>query len=433
MIKITVIGSGYVGLVAGACLADIGNEVTCVDNDKEKITSLSQGISPIYEPGIEKIIARNLQQRLFFSTEIEQAIRESTIVFIAVGTPEREDGSVDLKYFEAVIETIAKNLNAYKVIINKTTIPVGTLLEAKKKLSQITSTPFDIASNPEFLKEGTAIHDFFYPDRIVVGAENEKTFATIKSIYKPLLKENNFLEMDINSAELTKYAANAMLATRVSFMNELAIYAEKTNADIQQVQLGISSDKRIGNAFLNSGIGYGGSCFPKDVNGILQDAETKEVALPVIQGTKKTNDQQRIYFLDKIKRFFSEAKNKLSHKTLAIWGLAFKPNTDDIREAPALFIIDKLLLEKTTLNAHDPQATSLVKKIYRGEINCFADKYQALQGADGLIICTEWEEYRNPDFAKLAKTMNQKVIFDGRNILKEQAKKNGFQYFGIGI
>ncbi len=426
--KISIIGTGYVGLVTGACLAN-HHQVTCLDNDLEKIALLKKGISPIYEPGIDKLIKKNLNRNLFFSEDIIGNIKKSEVIFIAVGTPEARDGSVDLATLYRLVDMIASHLEKNTLIINKTTAPVGTGLIIKKRIAKKTKSHFAIVSNPEFLREGVAINDFLYPERVILGVEDSKSFKKAQSIYLPLVSKNKIIKMDINSAELSKYAANAMLATRISLMNELAIYAEKVKANIEEVKKGIGLDQRIGKDFLNAGIGYGGSCFPKDVNGLLHHAKSKKVKLNVISGTKETNQRQINFFLKKIKKYFGE---NISRKKVAIWGITFKPDTDDLREAPALLLIKKLLDLQVKINVSDPQGLIQVKKVYGNKIDYYENPYQALEKANALILCTEWGVYKKPDVSKMIKLMKEKVIFDGRNLLKDFAKKNKFAYFGIG-
>ncbi|BBB33628.1 UDPglucose 6-dehydrogenase [Thermotomaculum hydrothermale] len=435
--KVCVIGTGYVGLVAGACFADSGNTVICVDIDKEKIEKLKKGIIPIYEPGLQEIVLKNVEkERLFFTTEIKEGVEKSDIIFIAVGTPEGEDGSADLSYVLQAARDIAKHMNGYKIIVNKSTVPVGTAEKVRKEVEKITNHPFDVVSNPEFLKEGAAVQDFLKPDRIVIGTNSEKARKIMVDLYSPFVrKKERIILMDNVSAELTKYAANSMLATRISFMNDLANLAEKVGADIEKVRIGIGTDSRIGLAFLFPGVGYGGSCFPKDVKAILKTGEEYGHKLSIIDAVERLNKEQRKIMVDRVTNFF---KGDIKGKTFAIWGLSFKPNTDDMREAPAIDIIKGLVEKGAKIQAYDPVAMENAKKVFsrlgiNEEITYCPKQYGALQDADALIVVTEWMEFRKPDFELIKKLMAGNTIFDGRNIYKpEQMKELGFNYFSIG-
>ena len=428
--NITVIGTGYVGLVAGACFADMGHEVTCVDVLPEKIDMLNRGEIPIYEPGLDHLVKRNSQEkRLFFTTDIAPAIKRSKAVFIAVGTPPGEDGSADLKHVLGVAKTIGNHLNGYKVIIDKSTVPVGTAEQVKLTIQKHTQEDFDVVSNPEFLKEGSAIEDFLKPDRVVIGVDHQRAREIMEELYAPFLRNNHpIIFMDVKSAEMTKYAANAMLATRISFVNEFANLCEKVGANVDWVRKGIGSDSRIGSSFLYSGIGYGGSCFPKDVKAIIGTAKEHGLPFELMKAVERVNERQKTVLVDKIEAYFP---GSLGGKTFALWGLAFKPKTDDIRESPSLVIIEKLLKAGCRLKATDPEAIPEVKKKFPTEIEYHANRYQTLNDADGLILCTEWPEYRVPDFDELRKRMKQKVIFDGRNLYKGIVPKD-IDYFCIG-
>jgi len=435
--KITIIGTGYVGLVSGACFSETGIIVSCVDISKEKIGKLKQGIIPIYEPGLEAIVKRNLEKgRLSFTTNLEEGLQESEAVFIAVGTPPGEDGSADLKHVLSVAVEIGKLMKEYVVIVTKSTVPIGTSekvresvkTELKKRGVKI---PFDIASNPEFLKEGAAVDDFLRPDRIIIGIESERAKKTMEKLYKPfLLNGHPIIYMDIVSAELTKYAANTMLATRISFMNDMANLCELVGADINSVRKGIGSDPRIGNKFIYPGIGYGGSCFPKDVKAIIKTADNYGYSLKVIKAVEEVNNYQKEVIFMKIKKFF---KGNIKGKQFGIWGLSFKPNTDDIREASSLTLIRKLLYEGARIKAYDPAAMTVVRKQLGNKIEYSKDLYEVAIDVDALILATEWPEFRVPNYRVLGKLMKQKVIFDGRNIYDpDELKELGFKYFCIG-
>ena len=435
--KIAVIGTGYVGLVTGTCFAESGVTVTCIDNDKEKVRTLKEGSVPIYEPGLEAMMRRNAEkQRLFFTSSIKEGIDGAEVIFVAVGTPPGEDGSADLTHVLGVASEIGDVLNEYAVIVTKSTVPVGTSGKIRKMIQsrldlRKSDLLFDMASNPEFLKEGAAVEDFLKPERIVVGIDNEKSASIIKRLYLPFVLNNHpILFMDIASAEITKYAANAMLATRISFINEIANLCDILGADINQVRKGIGSDSRIGNKFIYPGTGYGGSCFPKDVKAIIKTAADAGYELNVVKAVEKANDYQKNVIFGKINKFFG---NNLKDKTIAIWGLSFKPKTDDIRESSALYLIGKLLKEGVKIRVYDPAAIEETKKQLGESVVYGTDQYDALIGANALVLMTEWAEFHLPDFGKMAEVMKEKVIFDGRNIYDPaEIKKLGFEYFGIG-
>jgi UDPglucose 6-dehydrogenase len=435
--KIAVVGTGYVGLVTGTCFAESGVSVTCIDNDKGKIKQLKNGSIPIYEPGLENMIRQNVEKkRLFFSASIAEGIEGAEVIFIAVGTPPGEDGGADLKNVITVAEEIGRAMKTYSVIVTKSTVPVGTSEKIRtavqnqldKHKSKIT---FDMASNPEFLKEGAAVEDFLRPERIVIGIGNEKTAEIMKRLYMPFVLNNHPIYfMDIASAEITKYAANAMLATRISFINEIANLCDLLGADINCVRKGIGSDSRIGNKFLYPGTGYGGSCFPKDVKAIIKTASDHGYELNVIKAVEKANEYQKNVIFNKIAKHFN---NNFKNKTIGIWGLSFKPKTDDIRESAAIHLIEKLLKEGVTIKVYDPAAITETKSRLGNKVEYADDPYDALQDADAMVLMTEWSEFHLPDFNKMAGIMKRKVIFDGRNIYDPaEIRKLGFKYFGIG-
>jgi len=437
--KITVVGTGYVGLVSGACLAEVGNVVLCLDVDPEKIRILKEGGIPIHEPGLDQVVARNVAAgRLHFTTDVEEAVRFGTIQFIAVGTPPDEDGSADLKYVLAAARNIGRSMTDYKVVIDKSTVPVGTADKVRAAIAEELAVrgvqvPYSVVSNPEFLKEGAAVEDFLRPDRIVVGAEDEQAINLMRALYAPFQRNHEKLViMDVRSAELTKYAANAMLATRISFMNELAILAEKMGADIEQVRQGIGSDPRIGWHFLYAGCGYGGSCFPKDVKALIHTAADAGQHLKVLQAVEDANDAQKMVLVDKIVARFGA---DLSGKHFAIWGLAFKPNTDDMREAPARVIIAELFKRGATVTAYDPVAMPEARRIFGNESRLkYAERpMAALEGADALVIVTELKEFRSPDFTVIKAMLKSPVVVDGRNMYaSELPRAAGLEYYGIG-
>lgn len=435
--KIVIVGTGYVGLVTGTCLADVGIDVTCVDVDKNKIENLKKGILPIYEPGLEKLVLRNFEKgRLNFSTSLPESIKGADVAFIAVGTPPGEDGSADLKYVLAVAREIGENMNDYGVIVTKSTVPVGTAAKVKAEISNAldkrgVSFEYDVASNPEFLKEGAAVNDFMKPDRIVIGVESEKAREKLAQLYHPFtLNGHPVIFMDIPSAEMTKYAANAMLATKISFMNDIANLCEIMGADVNLVRRGIGSDPRIGNKFIYPGIGYGGSCFPKDVKALIRTAREHNHEMRILQSVEDVNEAQKSVLFRKVKNRLGDLKGK----HFGIWGLSFKPNTDDMREAPSLVIIDLLLKEGATITAYDPVAMDEAKHLIGDKINYAEHEFDAVQDADALLVVTEWSEFRVPDFNELKERLKTPLIFDGRNIFeKEQMDSLGFEYHCIGL
>ena len=437
--KVAVIGTGYVGLVTGTCFAESGNDVVCVDNNAEKVRTLKEGRLPIYEPGLLELVQRNKHDgRLTFTTDLATAVREARLIFIAVGTPQSEQGDADLTAVFAVADAIGDALKgipagqpASRIVVTKSTVPVGTNAKVAERLAAKGCSHVDVASNPEFLKEGAAIEDFMKPDRVVVGVRKQEVAEVLRELYAPFLRtERPFLVMSPESAEMTKYAANAMLATKISFINEMANLCDRLGADINDVRKGIGHDQRIGFQFLFPGPGYGGSCFPKDVEAIIAMGRRSDLPLRLMQAVDAVNDAQKQVLFDKIRRHF---EGKLAGKTIAIWGLAFKPRTDDIREAPALTLIDSLLATDVQVRVHDPEAMSNVRPLYGDRLH-YADRpYGALEGADGLAIVTEWPEFRNPDFELIRRLLKDHVIFDGRNIYDERTMSRlGFTYYGIG-
>src|SRR5688572_13455041 len=430
--KIAVVGTGYVGLVTGTCFAETGNDVTCVDIDKSKVDKLTNGQITIYEPGLEKLFLRNLkEERLRFTTSLEDGIRDAAIIFLALPTPPGEDGSADLKYVLGVAEHLGKILEDYKVIIDKSTVPVGTAEKVHTAIAKNYKGEFDVVSNPEFLREGVAVEDFMKPDRVVIGTESPRARRILGELYAPFVRQGNpIIFMDERSAELTKYAANSFLATKISFMNEIAQLCERLGADVDMIRLGIGSDDRIGKRFLFPGIGYGGSCFPKDVQALVKSSQESGYDFKILNAVMDVNERQKLHLMPGIKKYFN---GDLSGKKFAIWGLAFKPNTDDIREAPALYIIDELLKGGATVAAFDPEAMNNVKGVLGDKIVYSENQYDCLQDADALVICTEWNEFRTPNFLKMVSTLKEKVIFDGRNLFETSAiKKLGFYYESIG-
>ena len=430
--KIAVIGTGYVGLVAGACLADMGNTVICVDNNIEKIAQLNNGIISIYEPGLEELVKSNVKEkRLLFSTDLDSSVKNSLVCFIAVGTPQGEDGSADLQYVFNVAESIAKSMNGYKVIVDKSTVPVGTADKVAKIIKTNTNHPFDVVSNPEFLKQGNAVDDFLKPDRVVIGSNSDKATAIMQEIYSPFFRTGNrVIVMDVRSAEMTKYASNSFLATKISFMNEIANLCEKLGADAEMVRVGMSTDSRIGNKFLFPGLGYGGSCFPKDVKALIKTGSENNCEMSIIKAADKVNKEQRTIFVQKIiDRFGLD----LSGLTFAVWGLAFKPKTNDMREAPAITIINELLLKGAKIKAFDPKAMPLAQTIFGNKIDYCNNSYDAIENADCLLLLTEWNEFRRPDFEKIVELMNKPIIFDGRNQYdKQRLNEKNIEYHQIG-
>ena len=437
--KITVVGTGYVGLVSGTCFADVGIEVVCVDIDAQKIEKLKNGIIPIYEPGLEELVERNYKNgRLKFTTDLGEAIQGSEVVFIAVGTPPGEDGSADLSYVLGVAKEVGEKMTDYLVVATKSTVPVGTGVKVKAEIEKAlqnrnSNLEFSVASNPEFLKEGAAVEDFLKPDRIVIGTEDERAQVIMQRLYKPFqLSGERIVYMDIPSAEMTKYAANAMLATKISFMNDIANLCERVGADVNMVRRGIGSDPRIGNKFIYPGVGYGGSCFPKDVKAIIRTAKQYDYELRVLQAVEDVNDAQKHILVEKVKKHFG---NDLTGKTFAMWGLSFKPNTDDMREAPSLVIIDELKKLGANVKSYDPVAMEHAREFYLGDkVEYCKDSYEAANDADALLLVTEWSEFRIPNWDVLEKLLKNKVVFDGRNIYDASyLKELGFSYYGIGL
>jgi UDPglucose 6-dehydrogenase len=433
MKNIAVIGTGYVGLVTGTCLAETGNHVICVDIDQDKIAKLRKGSITIYEPQLDVFFERNIKQnRLHFTTDLAEAVNKSQLIFLALPTPPGEDGSADLSYILGVAEQLGHLINSdYKVIIDKSTVPVGTAEKVHKAIAAHAKAEFDVVSNPEFLREGFAVEDFMKPDRVVVGTSSSRARKLMEELYLPFVRQGNpILFMDERSAELTKYAANSFLATKISFMNEVANLCELLGADVDLVRIGIGSDQRIGKRFLFPGIGYGGSCFPKDVKALVKSASDAGYRFNLLESVMDVNEKQKTILMPKIRKYFN---NQLEGKKIAVWGLAFKPDTDDIREAPALYMIDELLAAGAQITAYDPEAMQNVKKLYGKKINFAQNQYETIEGADALLICTEWSAFRNPDFDQIYQGLTQKVIFDGRNLYTtEQMKKAGFTYFSIG-
>jgi UDPglucose 6-dehydrogenase len=430
--KIAVVGTGYVGLVTGTCFAETGNDVTCVDIDKAKVDKLSSGQITIYEPGLEKLFLRNVkEERLRFTTSLYDGIKDAEIVFLALPTPPGEDGSADLKYILGVAKDLGELMTDYKVIVDKSTVPVGTAEKVYAAISKTYVGDFDVVSNPEFLREGVAVEDFMKPDRVVIGASSERARKVMGELYGPFVRSGNpVIFMDVRSAELTKYAANSFLATKISFMNEVAQLCERLGADVDMVRRGIGSDERIGKRFLFPGIGYGGSCFPKDVQALVKSSSEVGYDFQILNAVMDVNEKQKLHLLPKIRKFF---KNDLKGKRFALWGLAFKPNTDDIREAPALYIIDELLKEGARVCAYDPEAISNVKGLIGDKIEYAENQYDCLEHADALIIATEWNEFRTPNFLKIVTALRNKVIFDGRNLFESEAiKELGFYYESVG-
>lgn len=430
--KIAVVGTGYVGLVTGTCFAETGNEVVCIDIDQQKVDKLLKGEITIYEPGLEKIFLRNLkEERLKFTTSLVDGIKDAKIIFLALPTPPGENGSADLKYVLGVANDLGKILNDYAVVVDKSTVPVGTADKVREAIAKNAKVEFDVVSNPEFLREGVAVDDFMKPDRVVIGVESDRAKKLMSELYAPFLRSGNpIIYMDLRSAELTKYAANSFLATKISFMNEIAQLCEKMGADVDMVRLGVGSDARIGKRFLFPGIGYGGSCFPKDVQALVQSAGEVGYDFKILNAVMQVNEKQKLHLIPKIKKYFN---NNLKGKHFALWGLAFKPNTDDIREAPALYMIDALIEAGATICAFDPEAMKNVKQQIGNKISYAENQYDALSNADALIIATEWNEFRTPDFQKINKHIKGKVIFDGRNLFDTATiKELGFHYESVG-
>jgi len=431
-VKVAVVGTGYVGLVLGACLAETGNDVLCADVDAAKIGGLQHGKLPIYEPGLEPLVVHNLREgRLTFTTDVGQAVERSDVVFIAVGTPPDEDGSADLRHVLDVAGTIGRRMNAPKIVITKSTVPVGTAERVRAEIAKHTTTPFHVCSNPEFLKEGAAVEDFMKPDRVVVGVDSDEAARVLEELYAPFVRTGNpLIFMDLPSAEMTKYAANAMLATRISFMNQIAQLCEAVGADVTQVRRGVGTDRRIGPAFLFPGPGYGGSCFPKDVQALIRSGDEHEVPLDILQTVQAANDRQKRVLFDKLRRHFDD---KVRGRTVAVWGLAFKAETDDVRDSPALALVDLLLQDGATVRVHDPAALTTARRILGDRVTYAEHAYDALAGADALAIVTEWLEYRNPDFARIRQLLRRPLIVDGRNLYEpDRLARLGFTYDSLG-
>lgn len=430
--KIVVVGTGYVGLVTGTCLAETGNDVTCVDCDRNKIDILNRGHIPIYEPGLAELVARNVAGgRLGFTTDLVSTAKNARLVFLAVGTPPGDDGSADLSALWSVVDQLAPHLDHCSIVVCKSTVPVGTNAKVASRLKELTGHDIDVASNPEFLKEGMAIDDFMKPDRVVVGARRQEVFDVLGDLYQPYLRTDKpFLTMSPESAEMTKYVANALLSTKISFINEMANLCECAGADINEVRRGIGHDSRIGFAFLFPGVGYGGSCFPKDVRALAALARAANIEPHVLDAVHVVNEHQKTVLMQKIEQHFA---GKLSGKTIAVWGLAFKPGTDDIREAPSLVLIDRLLKHKATVRVYDPEAIDNIRAIYGDRLVYCRKRNDALTGADALAICTEWKQFVHPDFDEMRRVMRQPVIFDGRNLYNPQRMQAaGFSYYSIG-
>jgi len=429
--NLAVVGTGYVGLVAGTCFAESGNDVICVDIDENKIAMLNAGKVPIYEPGLEEMVRRNAEdQRLSFTTDLASSVKNSQIIFIAVGTPQGPTGDANLEYVKATAKGIARAMDSFKIIVTKSTVPVGTADRIKEWISEETEQPFAVASNPEFMKEGAAVEDFMKPDRVVLGGDNGEALETLKELYDPFLRTGNpILLMDSRSAEMSKYAANAMLATKISFINEVARLCEAMKADVSEVRRAISLDRRIGPHFIFPGVGFGGSCFPKDIRAMISMSGDKP-AMALLRAVEQVNESQKVLLFDKVKRHFGEP---LSGLTFAIWGLAFKPRTDDMRDAPSITVIESLLAGGARVQAFDPEAMEEARKIFGDRIQYTHRNYDALHGAAALLILTEWNEFRRPDFARIKGLLKQPVIFDGRNIYDPgDVRKLGFTYYSIG-
>jgi UDPglucose 6-dehydrogenase len=430
--KIAVVGTGYVGLVTGTCFAETGNTVTCVDIDQEKVKKLQNGKVTIYEPGLEQLFERNIKQkRLFFTTNLAEGIKDAKVIFLALPTPPGEDGSADLKYILKVSQDLGPLLSEYTVIVDKSTVPVGTADKVRARIADKATVDFDVVSNPEFLREGVAVEDFMKPERVVIGTTSPQARKVMETLYAPFVRQGNPLVfMDEKSAELTKYAANAFLAVKITFMNEIANLCELIGADVDAVRLGIGTDSRIGKRFLFPGIGYGGSCFPKDVQALAKSSDDADYDFRILKSVMTVNHEQKTKMIPRIKEYFN---GDLRGKTIAFWGLSFKPHTDDIREAPALYNIEELLSLGVKIKAHDPEAMEGVKKILGDKISYCATPYEAVEGADALFIATEWPEFRTPDFDKVTASLKNKVIFDGRNVYElETMRELGYSYFSIG-
>jgi UDPglucose 6-dehydrogenase len=430
--KLCVVGTGYVGLVSGTCFAEGGNDVACVDIDERKIADLRNGKIPIYEPGLEELIRRNVGDgRLRFTTDLAAAVKDSLVCFIAVGTPQDEDGSADLSMVLKATADIAKAMPGYRIIVLKSTVPVGTADKVREAMASHTTHPFDVVSNPEFLKEGAAVEDFMKPDRVVLGSNSERALSLMKELYSPFVRtENPILVMDNRSAEMTKYAANAFLATRISFINQVANLCEKAGADVSDVRRGIGFDRRIGHYFLFPGVGYGGSCFPKDVRAVIRTAEEYDMDFSLLKEVEVINEKQKELLVNKV---FARFGKDLRGRKFAIWGLAFKPRTDDMREAPSIVIIEALLKAGAEIAVHDPEALARAREVFGDRVSYHRGNYDALPGADALLIITEWNEFRRPDFARVRELMKSPIIFDGRNLYEPSVmKQEGFMYYPVG-
>ncbi len=429
---VAVVGTGYVGLVAGACFADSGNTVYCIDIDPRKTDALKRGEIPIYEPGLETLVKRNnAEGRLSYYNTFEEPIAKAEIIFMAVGTPPGKDGAPDLSYLKSAAEAVAKSMNGYKIIVNKSTVPIGSHQVVAEWMTPHTKHEFDVVSNPEFLKEGTAVDDFLRPDRVVIGTNKESAYRKMAELYGPFVRQGNpILWMDPVSAEMTKYACNSFLATRISFMNELAVLCERVGGNIEEVRRGMSTDVRIGKHFLYAGVGYGGSCFPKDVQALMATGRRLDIPLSVVTAAEEANARQKHHLVHRVQKHFGK---DLKGKTFAMWGLAFKPNTDDMREAPAITIANDLIAAGAKVKAFDPVATENAKAVIGSKVEYCKSAYEAIEGTDALLLVTEWNEFRNPDFDRIKKTLRQPVVFDGRNIYSpESLREQGFTYYGIG-
>jgi len=430
--NIGVIGTGYVGLVVGTCFAESGNDVICVDVDREKTQMLRKGIVPIYEPQLEELVRRNLKERrLRFTTELAEAVDQSRLIFLALPTPSNHDGSPDLSLVFDVARKIARRMKDPKIIVTKSTVPVGTTDQLRGIMEEETDVPFEVVANPEFLKEGAAVHDFLYPERVIIGTRSKEAIKVLHDLYAPFLRTTDrFIVMDERSAELTKYAANSFLATKISFMNEIANLCERVGADIDLVRLGIGSDSRIGPHFLFAGVGYGGSCFPKDVKALKKTAEIHGYDFKILKAVDEVNAQQQLVLVEKLKKHF---KGRLQKRIIAVWGLSYKPRTDDLRDAPSLVIISRLKELGAKIHAHDPVAMKNAKKILGASVQFFENYYDSLKGADALVVVTEWNEFRRPDFDRMKRLMKTPAVFDGRNIYDpKEMRARGFSYYGIG-
>ncbi len=430
--KISVIGTGYVGLVAGTCFAESGSDVICVDIDEKKIRALRKSQSPIYEPGLDELLKKNIaEKRLSFTSDLEHAVKHTDVIFLALPTPQSEDGSADLQHVLEAAKKIGKYMNGYKVIVDKSTVPVGTADRVREIISRQTNVEFDVVSNPEFLKEGNAVNDFLKPDRVVVGSSSPRATQIMQDLYSPFVRTGNpIIIMDVHSAEVAKYAANAFLATKISFINEIANLCERVGADIDMVRKAVGSDPRIGSQFLFAGVGYGGACFPKDVSALARTSKEHNYDFEILESVQNVNKRQRKLFADKIIKFFG---GKLKGTKIAVWGLAFKPNTDDMREAPSITVITELLKHGAIVQVHDPIAMAEAKKRFAGKVKYFKNNYDAVRGAHALVVVTEWNEFRRPDFERIKSLMRRHVIFDGRNIYDPRIlAEKGFAYFSIG-